>query len=181
MSEAPLPAYVDARKAFAQKLSIAGQIELRKLERVAACTAEADGKVNAELSFSTDSAGRRRIRGEVSARLTLVCQRCLEPVAEEIRETVDLVLVPDEAAAEALSTEFDPWITEDHRIFLADLLDEQLLLGMPIVSYHKDGPCSENTRVEVKAEPGTENLGKEEAAEADSSNPFAVLAKLKLD
>jgi uncharacterized protein len=111
----------------------------------------------------------------------LVCQRCLEPVAEEIRETVDLVLVPDEAAAEALSTEFDPWITEDHRIFLADLLDEQLLLGMPIVSYHKDGPCSENTRVEVKAEPGTENLGKEEAAEADSSNPFAVLAKLKLD
>ncbi|MCB1671757.1 MAG: DUF177 domain-containing protein [Pseudomonadales bacterium] len=174
MPETPLPAYVDARKAFSQNASVSGFLELKKLERTAACLADDSGRLQAELHFSTDSGGRRRIGGHLSAVVQLTCQRCLEPVAVDLDEDFDLVLVPDETAAGNLDKEYDPWICADHRIVLAELLDEQILLGMPIVSYHRQGPCAEAERLES---------GSDEAQESDvekrANSPFAVLAELQ--
>lgn len=176
MSDTPLPVYVDARKVFVNETSVQGIIEVSKLERVAACTADRQGQAEANLAFSIDRAGRRRIKGVAQARLMLVCQRCLEPVATDLTENIDLVLVDDEEAARVLDKEFEPWIAEDHRIVLAALLDEQLLLGMPIVSIHESGPCSERTHYHSA---GSDNECQDEQSQG-RSNPFAVLADFKV-
>ncbi len=177
MSDTPLPTYVDARKAFKQEASVSGFVELCKLVRVAESAVEKDGLIQASLAFVQDSAGRRRIRGRVTGRLTLTCQRCLEPVSVDLGEELDLVLVVDEAAAQELDKEFDPWICGDHRLVLADILDEQLLLGMPIVSFHQAGPCYEGTLAGMQVKDSIDDS----SAAADPSSPFAVLAGLKLD
>jgi uncharacterized protein len=177
MSDAPLPVYVDARKVFVNETLVEGSIEVQKLERVAACTADGQGKVRAKLTFSIDRAGRRRIKGSAQSPLMLTCQRCLQPVAVELQEEIELVLVDDEESAQLLDKEFEPWVSEDHRIILADLLDEQLLLGMPIVVYHQHGPCSEKVNHqtgEQDAEAQTQELTRQ-------NNPFAVLADFKVE
>lgn len=177
MSDTPLPVYVDARKVFVNETSVQGTIEVEKLERVAACTVDREGQIRAHFTFSLDRAGRRRIKGLAQSRLMLTCQRCLEPVAADLREEIDLVLVEDEESAQRLDKEFEPWVSEDYRIILADLLDEQLLLGMPIVVYHKHGPCSEKTRYQIEgqdAEAKTQDPTRQ-------NNPFAILADFKVE
>ncbi|MBT8147827.1 MAG: DUF177 domain-containing protein, partial [Gammaproteobacteria bacterium] len=177
MSDTPLPVYVDARKVFVSDASIKGTIDVDKLERVAASTADKQGQVVAEFNFAIDRAGRRRIRGNAHTLLMLTCQRCLEPVATELNEDIDLVLVEDEEKAQQLDKEFEPWVCEDHRIFLAALLDEQLLLGMPIVSVHESGPCSEQTGYQVTTE---QEIGSQNQQKSAPNNPFAVLADFKV-
>lgn len=177
MSDTPLPVYIDARKVFGQPASIRGTIGLQKLERVAACAADASGEATVSLTFRVDDAGRRRIQGRVTARLDLPCQRCLEPVAVDIDEPVDLVLVADEEAARLLDKDFDPWISPDHRIVLADLLDEQLLLGMPLVSLHTSGSCSLGEQYAAQKEVDADEV---KSTSEQSSSPFAALADLKL-
>lgn len=178
MSDTPLPVYVDARKVFVSDASIKGTIEVDKLERVAACSADNQGQVVAEFSFAIDRAGRRRIKGKAQTRLMLTCQRCLEPVATELNEDIDLVLVEDEEKAQQLDKEYEPWVCEDHRIVLAALLDEQLLLGMPIVSVHESGPCSEQKSYQGDADQEVDQQGQEKPA---SNNPFSILADFKVE
>ena len=177
MSDTPLPVYVDARKVFASEASVQGTLDVCKLERVAACTADQQGQIRATLDFSVDRAGRRRIRGVAQVQLMLICQRCLEPVATELKEDIDLVLVEDEETARQLDKEFEPWVCEDHRIVLAPLLDEQLLLGMPIVSVHKSGPCSEQHSFKSTGQ----GVDQQDQEPASGNNPFAVLADFKVE
>ncbi len=175
MSSAPLPVYVDARRAFLQEMTVIGHIDLEALPRTRDCVVKGPAQVHVELRFILDSAGRRRISGSLRAPLTLACQRCLEPNAVEIDEIFDLVMVADEAGARTLDQEFDPWICADHRIVLADLVDEQLLLGMPIVSLHQQGPCRDEPLYEAG---GGQEHG-DDADTAEATGPFAVLAALK--
>jgi len=176
MSDTPLPVYVDARKAFVNETSLQGTVEVNKLPRIAACTTDQQGQIWTNLTFSIDRAGRRRIKGVAQSRLMLTCQRCLEPVATDLAEEIDLVLVDDEEGARQLDKEYEPWIAEDNRIVLAALLDEQLLLGMPIVSFHETGPCIEKSRYQ-SAEQGTD----QQDQEPQGSKPFAVLADFKVE
>ena len=177
MSDTPLPVYVDARKVFVNETSVQGTIDVNRLERVAACTADQQGQIQANFSFSIDRAGRRRIRGQAQTRLMLTCQRCLEPVATDLKEDIDLVLVDDEEVARQLDKEFEPWICEDYRIILAELLDEQLLLGMPIVSIHENGTCDKQSGYQ-KYEQGSSQQGREQT---HRNSPFAILADLKIE
>lgn len=180
MSDTPLPVYVDARKAFGQDASLQGTIGLDKLPRVAACSADGQGRegtVSASFSFTIDGAGRRRIRGSAATRLMLTCQRCLEPVATDLKEDFDLVLVDSEDAARLLDMEFEPWVSEDNRIVLAELLDEQLLLGLPIVSAHEGDACGQPP---IMSSPEQEVQAQDGLIAEDRPNPFAVLADLKI-
>ena len=133
----PLPEYVDARKAFNNERMISGYIAVSRLERLCQSLATKDGEVRARFEFVVDSGGRRRIKGHVSGSVWLACQRCLDSAALDLDEQVDLVLVANELEAQALDKTCDPWICDDHRIVLADLIDEQMLLGLPIVYFHE--------------------------------------------
>lgn len=177
MSHGPLPEYVDARKAFSPDTSVSGSIGLNRLPRVAACLADDSGQVRASLGFAIDGFGRRRIAGEIHASLPMICQRCLEANQAELVEAVDLVLVNDEAEAQALDKSLEPWLADDYRIVLADLVEEQLLLGMPIVNFHVTGPCSERDHYSTEVE----EADRAEEQLTGQQNPFAVLAKLKQD
>lgn len=169
MLDSPLPEYVDARKIFDQDGALSGHISLARLERLQQCLAGEESDIKAEISFTKDNFGRKHITGKIEGKLQVECQRCLEPLTITLRDDLNLVVVADEAAAKNLEEQFDPWITEEHKIYLADLIDEQLVLSMPIVNYHQSGPCSEQTGY------SSEDDNTEEA----STKPFAVLASLK--
>jgi uncharacterized protein len=172
MSLSPLPEYVDTRKGFNATGSVCGEIALSRLARVTSCVVTDEACITADLRFWIDEFGRKRITGQVQAQLQVQCQRCLEPLSIAVADEVNLMLVADEAAAKSLEEEFDPWINEDHKIVIADLVDEPLVLALPIVSFHQTGPCSER---------GMYSTGAEVGDEVKRSNPFAVLASFQTD
>lgn len=173
MSDRPLPEYVDTRKIFTQEGLIAGRVGLEKLDRLPANLADKQGTVTVSLQFYTDDSARRRIAGSLEAELNVICQRCLDPLHINLQDSIDLVLVHDTEAAINLDRELEPWIAEEHKLSLTSLVAEQLILAMPLVSYHEDGPCARQKCYSSKQDKAAES----ETEQRD--NPFAVLEALK--
>lgn len=124
--------------------------------------------VKASLRGFRDDSGHHRIEGSVEARLYLTCQRCLQPVAADICAHVDLVLVWSQEAARELPEELDPWLVDEGQTDVAPLLEEEILLALPLVALHAS--CQP---------PANPAQGEGVDERNQQENPFSVLAELK--
>lgn len=107
----------------------------------------------------------------VDTTVSMVCQRCLQPVAIPLEVDSSFRFVHDEATAEALDADAEEDILVMERSMNArSLIEDELLLAMPVVALHD--VCPEPLPV-PSDEP--ESLEEEEA----KPNPFASLAALK--
>jgi uncharacterized protein len=114
----------------------------------------------------------------VQAVLPLVCQRCLRPVIIEVRSDARVALVADLDAADRLDSSVEPVVVEDGRVALRDLVEEELLLAVPLVPRHEDeSQCGPAAVAETAA--GTPSAGDPvEAISPDTQKPFAGLGEL---
>ena len=170
MSDSSIPAYADTRKIFQQEDIISGNLGLDRLPRFRKTLANEQGLVSLELKFMFGEAKERLIVGGLQAQVNVFCQRCLKPLAIALADDIELALVRDEEAALRLDAKLDPWICEGHKLDLAELIEEQLILCTPIVSYHESGDCM-TQKDYVTGEDAAESLA--------SESPFAVLRSLK--
>jgi len=173
MSMAPfaktLPRQVDPRKFAQQGITLRGNIAVSALSRVAQAVVESDSKVNVDLVFGIDSEGRKTLSGTAQANLQVICQRCLEPMALEVESTLSLAVVWDEEHAAKLPKSLEPWILEEGAADLYEIIEEELLLNLPMVSYHEDA-CVDQAVFSV----GDDSIEPE-----TKPNPFQVLEQLK--
>jgi len=165
----PFPHYVDARKVFSQKGKFAGHLSNEKFDRLRDLLVEGHFSVYAELHFSIGERGRRMIEGSVDAQLAVACQRCLKPLELTLADDIRLALVQDEEAAAKLDDEIEPWIDAEYRLDPANIVEEQLLLAMPLAAYHDESEC----QIELSSSNATGVL----SAEREPS-PFAILKEL---
>lgn len=174
MTEAQIPAYVDVRKVFDQEAEFSGPVGLDRLPRFSECLATTQCQVWANLQFCINDTGRRVILGDISANAEVTCQRCLEPVSIELGDEIKLAVLDSEEQLDSLEGQWEPWITEDPKIQLASLVEEQLMLCLPLVSYHPDPNC-----VEALGYKPPQSAAEAEDQEVGAENPFAVLKVLK--
>ena len=174
MSGGQIPAYVDARKAFVQETKLQGAVDLERLPRFAETLASDKAVVAASLRFARAEDGQRTITGHMRVATELVCQRCLESLPVTWEDDIALVLLEDECLAERLEPEWDPWVWNEPKLTLADLIEEQLLLSIPVVVYHDDPNCADK----LGYVPAAQSAG-EEQEKTEKENPFAVLKALK--
>ena len=129
---------------------------------------------------------------QAQAPVWLTCQRCLQPMSAPLALDRRLRFVQDEAQAEALDADSDDDVLALSRwMSLRELVEDELLLGLPLVPRH--GVCPQPLPVPVRLEADTEGEGgdaQEGGSEAQPPapagdepparpNPFAVLAALK--
>ena len=170
----PLPLYIDIRKAFDLESVFEGSCSLERLPRFADCLASPDGEVSGKLRFGSTGTGRRVItRFGVRDRRSRL-QRCLEPLSLELADTIQLALVESESQSDSLEAAWDPWMVDGPKISIASLLEEQLMLCMPLVSYHRDERCVKALEYQQRKEPLDDSSGDRAA-----QNPFEVLKVLK--
>lgn len=173
-AEQPVPLYVDARRIFQQGAELHGSLSLDRLPEFHNSLASDQAEITAELHFGVDNTGYRLIWGKVDASVEVTCQRCLQPVAVQLQDDINLALVSDEQEAAALKPDLDPWICPDIKLQLAPVIEEQLLLSLPIVCYHAQGQCPRQLDYTAGPLPGDE-----EGEQPSEDNPFAVLEQLK--
>tara|TARA_R100001377_G_scaffold79853_1_gene58335 strand:+ start:723 stop:1262 length:540 start_codon:yes stop_codon:yes gene_type:complete len=176
MEDTLIPDYVDARKIFAQQLLIKGTIPVSRLTRFCELVASTQGDVQVKMKFDLDESKRRIIEGELDTQAQVICQRCLEPMQIALHDEFRLAVVNSEAQSEKLPKSLDPWICEDIKLVLAQVIEEQLILCMPIVSYH-DNDCIE--KLSFEATQPKHNGTAKVANGAGKPNPFDILKTLK--
>ena len=147
-------------------------VPVAALPRLAESLSDSEGSVEVDVRVSRASSGIPLIEGSLRGHLRRDCQRCLEPVDLDV--SVDLKLAVTGTGGEELApADFEPWQTDEQDVTLAQLLEDELLLALPMVTRHEnERQCGGLARrlLEDEGEPPVER-----------DNPFAVLRQLKRD
>jgi uncharacterized protein len=173
----PLPRLVDIRRLAALGGAILAREPLASFGRLREMIEGEEGSVDIELQFRLDEQKRRRIDGQVRASVQVCCQRCLQPMLVEIDSRFSVAAVWSDDDAEQLPRDIDPYIVGEEPQDLRELIEDELIISLPFISFHDSGPCAEAAlrRSEEQAV-----RDREIAAETPQrENPFSVLEQLK--
>ncbi|MDN3518468.1 YceD family protein [Aquisalimonas lutea] len=164
----PLIEPVDPAVLARQGKRISTVVALASLERLLGLLADDRGEVEVELTFREDRGRRAVITGTVRAAVTVVCQRCLEPMVLELEPQVNAAILEREDEADDLPDELDPVVCSSGELVLAELVQDELILALPVIARHENDPVCRPLTAE---EPGGDG--------ARRDNPFAALTALK--
>ncbi len=107
----------------------------------------------------------------MSANLGLVCQRCLETVSWPIEARLAVAIVENEADSARVAPPFEPVLLVDGAVPLWEVIEDELLLAIPIAPMHPDpnecGALAERLS-RYRAQP----------EKASEHRPFAELGRL---
>jgi uncharacterized protein len=164
MSEQPV---IEPAKFARGRGRVSGTLCLNSLARVADLLSDAggEGEVGYQVSGYVSDRGFPALRVELHGQLSLRCQRCLGPLPQHVQSQRDIVLVPgaDEFIQRDDESESEDVIPDVPKLDLGALLEEELLLALPLAPRHEEGACRAATEAESPGGP----------------SPFAALARLK--
>ncbi len=126
-----------------QMAELQGLLELSKMPRLAPLLNHTVGQVRVDLQFGRDQQQCCWVRGKIAAEVELPCQRCEKGVVIHLEAHPVLSPVMSDSAAAKLSSEYEPlMLDEDHMVALIDLVEEELILVLPMFAKHPIGECS---------------------------------------
>lgn len=171
MQQNQIPNTVSAKTWAKSQKQYYGYIEVKELKRLCELLVAFDGKVYSEGQFGFDTSGKLIFSGTIKAEVDLQCQRCMGRLKHQLQQTFRLCVVADDNAAKQLSssnTPYEPLICEDDKVSIKDVLEDEIILGLPVVAMHA-------TQCAAK----TDSYESDEAKAETAPNPFASLKALK--
>ena len=133
--------HVLALKCLTQhKTTLHGKVSLAELPHVAESALKDDGWVSFSLTFDLDHEGRMTVQGTLNATLPVECQRCCQPMELVLGASPRLVVVSEEEA-EHLDEENEPLVLSGEPLHLGQLIEEEILLQIPLIPRHADEAC----------------------------------------
>ena len=171
MSLAPIPERVDHRKLAKQAGLIEGTLPIQCFHRLGEMLVVREGQVYLRLEFSRGDFGSTRVEGSVSTEVCTICQNCMQQFWGKISCDVALLVVSDESKLELLTENEDAIVASNKVISVVELIEDELLLAMPMIPRHEEGQCPE-----ADYEPEVIVLQEVQAVQT-TYRPFADLAK----
>jgi uncharacterized protein len=144
---------------------ISGEVPVAELARLLDMLENPQGILSYTVRGGVDNQGIHFLDISVTGRCRLLCQRCLEGLDYPVQLDTRLLL-RDQASLDTMDDEDEELdsILADAHLDVLNLLEEEILLSLPIAPRHETGACQAA---------GSENRHQEE------QHPFADLAKLK--
>jgi uncharacterized protein len=153
-----------------RQAEVAFEIPLSRLSRVQAQIAGARGTVRGAAHFRRE-AGFRVAELEMEGDAELICQRCLQPMMWPLEGESRVAIVAAESEADRVPQDFETVHAPDDRIRVSDLVEEELLLTLPLVPLHADpSECVAQEEVPAPVE--------EAAPVPETQRPFERLGEL---
>lgn len=137
--------------------------------------------------------GKTAISGQLTGVVELVCQRCLNSMPYSLDERFALLLSNAEETKlgsdveddmEYQSSEWEEWVADATRVDLAQLVEEQVILALPLIAKHEDErDCVVSRPIEDESDDQPDNAGKKLSTSAvvggtEPRRPFANLREL---
>ncbi|EGN75865.1 Putative metal-binding protein, possibly nucleic-acid binding protein [Idiomarina sp. A28L] len=171
MQKVLIPLSVDPVRNSGKQLSFDGYIPSKNLPRFNEVLASPCSDIEVTLWFGTDEQKIHNFRGQAKANVELTCQRCGGTMPFDLAIEFQYAPVTKRQTAEDMPEHYEAAeLNELGEVLLHPLVEDELLLALPIVAKHTEQDCA------IKSD--TMSYG-ELPAEAEKPNPFAVLQKLK--
>jgi uncharacterized protein len=161
---------IDPKHLAFQGYHLNERVGLAQLRRLHESLYEFKGEVEIDLQFAVDDQDRPTIVGRVMAHFPLLCQCCLQSMPWSIDASVALMILKDGQTEDDLPEGYDALTLTGTQISLITLIEDELILALPIVPKHSVCPPNEYQVRESELE--NSNLQK--------NNPFQVLSTLKI-
>jgi uncharacterized protein len=155
-----------------------GLVASKTMARLISNVTSIEPTVIAHLQFSRGLYGYPLVTGQASATIIIRCERCLDNMSLVLNPEIAVLVKPEsdslpenELSKVADESEFHEYDGES--LVLSSLIEDELLLVMPLVPKHKDiSLCNQDMIAWLAAN---------EAAEASAErakNPFAILKSI---
>lgn len=169
-----LPEQIIPFKLARQRRLLQGVLKLDTMARLTGLLADNGGDVDVDLQFDIDAQGISHMRGHLSAQVSLVCQRCMEPVTVSLEADIAVGFATSEARGLAMPDSYEAHVLAEETVVLSELIEDELILAVPIVAVHPQQSCQPWLEKQQEELSGIEEV-------TEKKNPFAVLASLKRD
>lgn len=144
-------------------------IPLASFPRLTPKLARAEGCARGTLRFTREF-GFAVADVALDALLELVCQRCLGPMDWPVAARTRVALLADPDTADRVPEEIETMHAPAGRTRLLDIVEEELLLSLPVVALHERGACDPPEHEMPEPE--------EREAQQDVQRPFERLGEL---
>jgi uncharacterized protein len=141
MAKGQLPKEIEPLRLADKGVVLQGSLSFQKMPRLLEVVVNAIGEIYITLHFLKDEQGIRSICGKLQTTLTLACQRCLQPVTYPMDLVVRIRPVASESAIGNMPNDYDPLLVTSKPMRLAEVIEEEILLNLPIVAKHNTGKC----------------------------------------
>lgn len=184
MSESPLSEVIKPHKLARKAAKLQGFVPLSALSELSALALNdagvEPGSVSVDLSFRVSEEGFSVVEGDLAVDLPVRCQRCLGVLSLPLRASAHLLFI-DETTRDGKSIDAEPYQERfegrfeiypvaDEQANLFSLIEQELLLELPIVPVHDHCEALMTTAADDSSA---------EAASTERENPFSVLGQLK--
>ncbi|MES2217053.1 MAG: YceD family protein [Pseudomonadota bacterium] len=166
-----LPTHVDPVRFAENAMDLHGTLPISNMLRLAPSLNSPTGEAQVHIQFGMDKKIKFS-KGQVKAELAVQCQRCLEPFVYEIISDFAFGIVETDAKAKELPAHYDPVLIIDDSLNLAEMIEEELIINLPIVLMHDPKDCKVKMPVVVLEDP--------DATQPKKVNPFKVIESLKV-
>ncbi|KHD07119.1 hypothetical protein PN36_04790 [Candidatus Thiomargarita nelsonii] len=169
-----LPTFIDPKQLAGTRLK--GAVALAQMSRLHESLYDSKGNVKIDWLFGLDDKQRPTIVGRVQAQLSLQCQRCLQAMPWAIDANVALMILKEGQTEDDLPVGYESLTLTKIPVSLTTLIEDELILALPIVVKHTDCPSNEFSQQMRESE-------KSEKSENNNNvqnNPFHVLSSLKI-
>jgi uncharacterized protein len=167
------PDWISPERAAEGKRVFGGTVSLSRMKRLAPLLVSADGEATFVAAFRRDIDKHVIVDLQVEAALPLICQASLEVYDEQVKRHSELVVIEHDheqgdRSQDKWPESYEPVKSENGRLAVASLVEEELLLGLPQIP-RKPGmeKVVYSTGGEVPESTAPQQKGKK--------NPFAAL------
>ena len=167
MSRAPAD-LVNAVELAGRAARLERTVGLPQLPRLVEAGALEGTRLHAELEFGSLE-GRTTVAVQVDGEVFLPCQRCLRPCECDLDESAVLAVVARDT--DEVPSGYEPLLGDAERLSVVELIEEQVLLGLPLVPMHA-------TAAECGAVATAVEAVVDEPAADEKQRPFANLRQL---
>lgn len=167
MARAMLPKQIDPFQLVDHETTLKGDLSLSEMVRLQEFLYEKSGVATIHLEFGRDKLGFAFIRGIIKTGFKVICQRCNTPMTLDLVIAVEDSPVRSDEEAEQLPKNYDPILLGSGELSLLTMVEEEILLSIPIVPRHPERECPVKTSQLAEWED-----------EKDDTNPFLTLKKL---
>jgi uncharacterized protein len=147
MAETQLPQQINILRETDRGTDLNGALAIKGMTRLAPLLLNDDGEVIVNLQFGKDKEGWRFVKGKTDASVSMTCQRCLQPVSVELNGEFDLSPVLSDSQAKSLPSHYEPLLVERDGQSLLPIIEDELILQLPLVPMHDTEECHAKTAV----------------------------------
>lgn len=167
------PFILDPIKAAKEGMVLNQTFSFSHLTSLHQCIVDGTYDFQLNLTFHFEN-NKPLLDGQLAGKVTLLCQRTLEPFEFSFDDRVKLGFITDDRFFKNFPDTYDPYIYKDNQINLIELLEEEILLSIPMIPKKPLNDCQPEQNTSYYGVFETSDTKKQ-----DKPNPFSALKELK--